>query len=341
MKEAGLEDVVIPIRSDSEVAAAFLREKSFDLVYLDSDHRYGSVSWDLVRFAPLVKPGGLFCGHDCEGKLSDFDPAFLQAGKEKDVHESVHCGTILAVSGFFPDCSINHSIWSVRSVAQNEGWGPTQLSFPDFEDRRQATVPPVGHMGTDKVYRYGKAVFLVPEHLTDADIRDESVRNHPSVISAGNIALLSKKIHKTFRFLPICIGEYKEFNLILRGDEVIGVAQALGPTDLSGTSDSQLETWTNQGLIFFEKTVEKVVREISRAYFGLNLPVKLVEAYQGYNIVVWKEKFFAVAQALGQLDISEIDLSPYEKAGTCFRAGSIDTLKALIDYKLKRETLDE
>jgi hypothetical protein len=48
-----------------DAARLFLADgKRFDCVYIDASHDYGSVVADLVSWWPLVKPGGMFAGHD-------------------------------------------------------------------------------------------------------------------------------------------------------------------------------------------------------------------------------------------------------------------------------------
>lgn len=59
---------VIPIESRSTVAAsAFMRTHgpgAFDLVFLDGEHGYEGVRDDIAAYLPLVRPGGILCGHD-------------------------------------------------------------------------------------------------------------------------------------------------------------------------------------------------------------------------------------------------------------------------------------
>lgn len=38
--------------------------ESFDFVFIDGDHSYNGVKKDLQAYYPLVRPGGLFSGHD-------------------------------------------------------------------------------------------------------------------------------------------------------------------------------------------------------------------------------------------------------------------------------------
>jgi hypothetical protein len=51
-------------RRDSEGARALLLPNSLDFVYLDARHDEPSVRADLDRWWPVVRPGGLLCGHD-------------------------------------------------------------------------------------------------------------------------------------------------------------------------------------------------------------------------------------------------------------------------------------
>lgn len=58
---------VIPIYADSDEGARTIRQmhpEGVDMVFIDGDHEYESVRRDLRSFMPLLKPGGLLCGHD-------------------------------------------------------------------------------------------------------------------------------------------------------------------------------------------------------------------------------------------------------------------------------------
>ena len=75
-------------------AAALFAPQSVDLVFLDGDHRVAGVRQDIASYRPLVKPGGILCGHD--------------------YHIREHWGVTEAVDAMFPQVQQHRSIWWVR-----------------------------------------------------------------------------------------------------------------------------------------------------------------------------------------------------------------------------------
>lgn len=54
------------LKNMSSAAAEYFATigKQFDLIYIDADHTYDGCMKDLIAYYPLVKDGGVFCGHD-------------------------------------------------------------------------------------------------------------------------------------------------------------------------------------------------------------------------------------------------------------------------------------
>lgn len=49
----------------SQEAAPSLKEQTFDMLFLDSEHKYKTVSFEIEHFEPLLKVNGLMIFHDC------------------------------------------------------------------------------------------------------------------------------------------------------------------------------------------------------------------------------------------------------------------------------------
>lgn len=240
-----LADVIIPIRCKSEDVAGILAADTFDMIYIDGDHRFESVQRDIINFAPLVRPGGILCGDDCEGRLDDFDQDFLDSGRDVDYYETVHCGVVMAVGAAFPVYSIDYNIWSVRRL--ENGWQQPIAYFPGIVRKRQFSPPLIETYSNYNFVRYGRFVYAIPQSLGPVDISDENSRNLPELLSAKSRVELRKKIDERNSrndsqiAPPVLVKSLETHNIVLFNSKYYTIPKSLGElhlerNDISGKS---------------------------------------------------------------------------------------------------------
>lgn len=108
------------IEDTSAKSALQFADHTFDIVFIDADHRYLEVEKDLLAWFSKVKPGGILCGHDCEFILkSKNDWNFFNDVTDNPWNDSdylrFHPGVVRAVSKHFPKALImGQQIWMVQ-----------------------------------------------------------------------------------------------------------------------------------------------------------------------------------------------------------------------------------
>jgi len=121
---AGGQRVVRTLVMSSEEAASIVRDSVFDLVFIDADHSYTATLRDIRTWLPKVKPGGILCGHDCEGRIEDFGRERLRSGLDQDTirgnerFPDIHAGVITACHESFGD---KHQLWAETPIKADDG----------------------------------------------------------------------------------------------------------------------------------------------------------------------------------------------------------------------------
>jgi|GEM_PF-4560300 len=111
------DEIVECLRGTSWDAMNHFDDQTFDLIFIDADHRYSFIREDLKNMAPKVKENGLFMGHDCLGYLDDFPLDIINEYLEKDCilfeNKPLHTGVVKACDEFFKSC---HQIFPCSRV---------------------------------------------------------------------------------------------------------------------------------------------------------------------------------------------------------------------------------
>lgn len=73
----------VVLREYSKQAAALFRKETFDFVYIDANHSEEAVTEDLSAWRPLVKRGGLLCGHDYHNSTERGNHCFVKKSVDR------------------------------------------------------------------------------------------------------------------------------------------------------------------------------------------------------------------------------------------------------------------
>lgn len=138
----GLADAIRPLRAEARAALPGFADASFDLVYVDGNHRHSAVAFDLAQAARLVAPGGIVCGDDLVLAFEDTDRAHTIENRERDyvvdrrTGQGHHPGVALAVAETFGRVPIRDGFFAVRRTAG--GLHPHDFDAHPRSDERPA-----------------------------------------------------------------------------------------------------------------------------------------------------------------------------------------------------------
>lgn len=122
IKSSNLSNMVFPIKGSSSDILPLLKDRSFDVIYVDGDHSYSGIMKDLQRATSLLAPGGVLCGDDLDLQADQIDKEFSEIHKERNIiidpktKKIFHPGVCLAVADFFKGPVSSYSgFWAMRS----------------------------------------------------------------------------------------------------------------------------------------------------------------------------------------------------------------------------------
>lgn len=183
IRSAGYDDLVIALRGKSVDILPLFTPHSFDVVYIDGDHRYSSIVNDLKLALPLVAESGVICGDDLELQFSEIDAHFAYENSENDfgtdprTGEDYHPGVTRAVHELLGSVSAWQGFWAMKQ--DQKQWGKIQLStetlpsitIPDFFVSMPTRLPQlVGSFREFNVIIYDGKYFALAQSLGPTDL---------------------------------------------------------------------------------------------------------------------------------------------------------------------------
>ncbi|MBN2008126.1 methyltransferase domain-containing protein [candidate division KSB1 bacterium] len=265
IRENSFNDVVTTIVSTTAEAALLGAVGFADFIFVDADHRYSGIRQDILNWYPKLKEGGIICGHDFEKHLQECDTDRAYQNCEIDFDFNDECH--YGVIRAVSELFPNvHRDGRIWWVRKGED-APSIL--PVFHE--QLTVfhvaEPVIKLSESADHDYLVKLFANDPELTDAHLVDTNV--------AG-------------------------YNIVLYKGIFYGLAIELGKIDIRTLDTNVLRTYLDDGRIIKHSSLEKVRQTIEH---GIG-PHLIAEQVNGYNIVLYRNTYYALPISLGAIDIT-------------------------------------
>lgn len=111
---------------------------------------------------------------------------------------------------------------------------------------------------------------------------------------------------------------YRGYNIVLHRDQFIALAVSLAGQELSGLTEAELRAQEQAGNIVLADSLAEIKRRIDA--LG---PTVLDADFQGFRLVLYRNRCYGIAHALGDVDIATLDpaaLQAHQQAGTIILA---------------------
>ncbi|HSB68398.1 MAG TPA: class I SAM-dependent methyltransferase [Candidatus Methylomirabilis sp.] len=134
---------------------------------------------------------------------------------------------------------------------------------------------------------------------------------------------------------PLCLVEqgYKGYNILCYRGAYYAVAQALGPIDLPHLDANALADHQAAGKCMVGASLDGVRRRVDAQGYG-GSPRLVEQGYRGFNILRYGDTYYALAQSMGAVDLTQIGthtLQEYEARHLCVSGSSLLEVKTRME----------
>lgn len=307
----------------------------YDPVIIESYRNYNIIKYLKKVFAVRHDSGKVEFSVSMEG----IPPEVLSASTVEDVKilvdKDLECNFNPTVIESYRNYNIIKYLKKVFAVPQSlgkvefslsmEGIPPEVLSASTAEDVKILIDQYINNLNDRpalldsyrdyNLIKYLNKVFAVPQSLGKVEFSLSMEGVPPEVLSASTLEDVKLLIYSDY---PVILDSYRSYNLIKYLNKVFAVPQSLATVEFSVTMENlppeilssytleDTKTLINQHLKILEAELEQAAEEkSSNASTGLLVKnVKFFYKYKGYNISLYKDKYYAVPQTVGAIDFS-------------------------------------
>jgi hypothetical protein len=126
---------------------------------------------------------------------------------------------------------------------------------------------------------------------------------------------------------------YKGYNIVYYKDRYYALSISLGAFDLTTTTEKTMKGYLEEGMCVVSQSFEDIKHQIDKANI-FPTPQLIEENYKGYNIGAYRRKFYALAIALGPIDLTNLpddQLKIFQNNMKCAVADSLEEVRQIVD----------
>jgi putative sugar O-methyltransferase len=130
-------------------------------------------------------------------------------------------------------------------------------------------------------------------------------------------------------FVQMVQEAYRGFNIVRWRTTYYAIAQELGPVDVINLENAKATELQAAQQLFLAESLSEAMRHVDRDG-SRRFPELVCEGYRGFNIVAYGDRFYGLAQVLGQVDLTMLPpatLEIYQRRRLCFVGASLAEVK--------------
>lgn len=238
--------------------------------------------------------------------------------------------------------SIPHNLGEV-DVTQQDAWDDPSITSADsleeikrlIEEKAGMTAAPklIEEWNNHNIIKYKNRFWGIPLVLGKIDLMKKKNQKNPSIISADTLDDAKSLIDESIALMaaPELIEMRSNFNIVKYKNRFWSIPHALGEADITKQNIRE-----NTSVLSAE-TLNEAKDQIDQAVGMVEAP-KLMEVWNNFNIIKYKNRFWGVPHALGDVDVTKQETL---KNPSILCADSLDSIQLQINEEMERQAAPE
>jgi hypothetical protein len=219
---------------------------------------------------------------------------------------------------------------------------PSILSTPLLEDLKSQIDEAIGlsaapvlleDWNNHNIIKHKNRFWSIPHVLGEVDVTQEKIWKDPSIASADSLEMIKSLIDESVALTaaPELVGVCNNFNIVKYKNRFWSIPHSLGEADI--TKQAIMENPS----VLTADSLNEAKNQIDQV-LGLVKAPELTEAWNSFNIIKYKNRFWGAPHSLGEVDVTKQENL---KNPSILYADSLDTLKLKINDAVEMQAAPE